>query len=97
MIWAKVSKGEVLSVSPSPLSKDITLIFPVDFFMIVLITTELAMYSIISTMMCAFDFSNSWATGFSLLPGVSFPPVLSLVFMMLSFYWFFGPVIGQKY
>src|SRR5450432_311839 len=52
MIWAKVSKGEVFSVNPSPLSKDITLIFPVDFLIIVFITTELDTYSMISTMIC---------------------------------------------
>jgi hypothetical protein len=31
----------------------------VDFLMIVLITTEFVIYSIISTMICAFDFSSS--------------------------------------
>jgi len=55
-----VSKGEVFSVNPSPLSKDMILMFPVDFLIIVLITTELAIYSMISTMICDFDFS-SWA------------------------------------
>jgi hypothetical protein len=59
VIWAKVSKGDVFSVNPSPLSKDSILMFPVDFFKIVLITTELGTYSIISTMTCDFDFSSS--------------------------------------
>src|SRR5580693_7817631 len=58
MIWANVSKGEVFSVNPSPLSNDMTLIFPVDFFMIVLITTELGTYSMISRMIYAIDFSS---------------------------------------
>src|SRR5688572_4990076 len=66
MIWAKVSKGEVFSVNPSPLSNDMMLIFPVDFLIIVLITTELAIYSIISTMMCAVAFSSSGFAAFSL-------------------------------
>ena len=52
-------KGDVFSVKPSPLSNDITLMFPVDFLRIVLIKTALAMYSIISTMICAVDFSSS--------------------------------------
>src|SRR5882757_8645854 len=47
MIWAKVSKGEVFSVNPSPLSKDMILMLPVDFLIMVLITTELGTYSII--------------------------------------------------
>ena len=64
MICAKVSKGEVFSVRPSPLSKDMILIFPVDFLIIVLITTELGIYSIISTMMCDFDFSSSALSNF---------------------------------
>src|SRR5580658_9981888 len=59
MIWAKVSNGEVFSVNPSPLSKDMMLILPVDFFMIVLITTELGTYSMISTTICDFAFSSS--------------------------------------
>src|SRR5712664_3375025 len=65
MIWANVSKGLVFSVSPSPLSKDMMLIFPVDFLMMVLITTELGTYSIISTMMCDTDFSSSATSVFS--------------------------------
>lgn len=59
MIWAKVSKGDVFSVNPSPLSKDMILILPVDFFMIVFITTALDTYSIISTIISDFDFSSS--------------------------------------
>jgi len=59
IIWANVSKGDIFSVKPSPVSKDIILMLPVDFLMIVLMTTELGTYSIISTVMWAFDFSNS--------------------------------------
>jgi len=59
IIWAYVSKGVVFSANPSPLSNDIILIFPVVFFIIVLLTTELGTYSIISTVICAFDFSIS--------------------------------------
>ena len=62
MICAKVSKGDIFSVKPSPTSKDMTLILPVDFFRIVLITTALGTYSMISTVMCAIDFSNSEKT-----------------------------------
>ena len=47
----KVSKGDIFSDNPSPLSKDITVTLPVDFLMIVLLTTELGIYSIISTTM----------------------------------------------
>ena len=61
-----MSKGEVFSVSPSPLSNDMILIFPVDFLIIVLITTELDTYSMISTIMCDLDFSNSAVFGFTL-------------------------------
>src|SRR5688572_27322087 len=74
MIWTKLSKGEVFSFNPSPLSKDITLISPEDFLIIVLITTELAIYSIISTIMCDFDFSRS------ALPGFPFLLLLTMIF-----------------
>src|SRR5580658_10397937 len=67
MIWAKVSNGEIFSVNPSPLSKDMMLILPVDFLIIVLITTELGTYSMISTIMCDFAFSSSVFSIVSLL------------------------------
>lgn len=73
-------KGEVFSVSPSPVSNDMTLIFPVDFFRIVLVTTELGTYSMSSTTMCAFDFSSSF--GILPAPTVGGPVVLS--FFMLQ-------------
>src|SRR6185503_7688543 len=76
MIWTKVSNGEVFSVNPSPLSKDMMLILPVDFLMIVFITTEFAIYSMISTMICDFDFSSSEVSGF---------PSLFFLFIMLLF------------
>src|SRR5687768_10327399 len=47
--WTKVSKREIFSLSTSPESNEITLTFPVVFFIIVFITTELGMYSMIST------------------------------------------------
>src|SRR5688572_28178709 len=84
MIWAKVSKGDVFSVNPSPLSNDMTLIFPVDFLIIVLITTEFAIYSIISTMMCALDFSISKFAGFPLPSALLFFIILSMGFIMLN-------------
>lgn len=59
MICIKVSNGEVLSENVSPESKDTALTLPVVFLMIVLINTELGIYSNISTTMNAFDFSNS--------------------------------------
>lgn len=59
IICIKVSKGEVLSENVSPESNETALIFPVVFFIIVLINTEFGMYSNISTTMNAFDFSNS--------------------------------------
>lgn len=55
----KVSKGDVFSVSASPESNETALTLPVVFFIIVLITTELGIYSIISTIINAFDFSTS--------------------------------------
>lgn len=54
-----VSKGEIFSVNASPESNETALTLPVVFLIIVLITTELGIYSRISTMMNAFDFSNS--------------------------------------
>src|SRR5580700_3721168 len=63
IICAKVSKGDVFSVSPSPLSKDITLMFPVDFLIMVLLTTELDTYSMISTIICDMDFPSSVVSG----------------------------------
>src|SRR5690606_15708467 len=61
MIWANVSNGDIFSVRPSPISNDITLITPVDFFKIVLTTTELGTYSTSSTIIYGFDFSNAWS------------------------------------
>src|SRR5580698_7695773 len=81
IICAKVSKGDVFSVSPSPLSKDITLMFPVDFLIMVLLTTELDTYSMISTMICDIDFSSSAVSGFTLIPGLPSLSGLSLLFM----------------
>jgi hypothetical protein len=57
MICAKVSNGEIFSVNPSPLSKDMILILPVDFLIMVLLSTELGMYSMISTMISALSIS----------------------------------------
>ena len=59
MTWMKVSKGEIFSLNASPESNETALTLPVVFLMIVLITTEFGIYSMISTMMKAFDFSNS--------------------------------------
>lgn len=62
MTCIKVSKGDFFSESASPESKETAVTLPVVFLMIVLITTALGTYSMISTMMKIFDFSNS---GFS--------------------------------
>jgi hypothetical protein len=55
----KCVKWRYFFVNPSPLSKDMRLILPVDFFIIVLLTTELGMYSMISTMIYELPFINS--------------------------------------
>src|SRR5687767_1577563 len=95
MIWTNVSKGEVFSVNPSPLSNDITLIFPVDFLIIVLITTALAIYSIISTMICAVDFSISPFAWFAFtLILLIFPVNLSVSFIMFNFYYYLFSIGG---
>ena len=57
--WTKVSNGIIFSVRASPVSHEIALTFPVVFFIIVLITTELGTYSMISTIIKAFAFSTS--------------------------------------
>jgi hypothetical protein len=67
MIWTNVSKGEIFSANPSPASNDIRPTSPVDFLRMVLITTELSTYSIISTMICGVDFTIS---KLSTLPGL---------------------------
>jgi hypothetical protein len=51
IICAYVSKGEVYSLSPSPLANDKAFIDPVVFFMIDLLTTALCSYSINSTIL----------------------------------------------
>jgi hypothetical protein len=51
----KVSNGDIFSVNASPESKDIRLTLPVLFLSIVLLTIEFGMYSIISTIIRAFD------------------------------------------
>lgn len=63
MIWMKQSKGIVLSINPSPASMEETVISPVDFLMIVFMSTELGTYSRISMMMCGMDFSISLFPG----------------------------------
>ena len=73
MICTKVSKGDVFSDKPSPVSNDIKLTFPVIFLMIVLLTTELGMYSMISTIICDFAFSISELLGFTAVLLLSFP------------------------
>jgi len=50
-LYKGVERDGLFSQPPSPLSNDITLILPVVFLSIVLITTELGIYSIISTAM----------------------------------------------
>src|SRR5690606_6026131 len=59
MIWMNVSKGDIFSVRFSPESKETAVTFPVVFFMMVLLTTALGTYSMISTIMKTFDFSTS--------------------------------------
>lgn len=59
IIWTKVSNGIIFSVKASPLSKETAEMFPVVFLIIVLLTTEFGIYSMISTMMRAFAFSIS--------------------------------------
>ncbi len=59
IICIYVSKGEVFSPNSSPVAKDATVILPVVFLIIVLLTTAFGTYSMISTMICAFDFSTS--------------------------------------
>lgn len=59
MICIKQSKGSVFSINPSPASTDETVISPVDFLMMVFMSTELGTYSRISMMMCGMDFSSS--------------------------------------
>jgi hypothetical protein len=54
-----MSKGEVFSANSSPVSKEVTVTFPVVFLIMVLLTTALGTYSVISTIICAFDFSIS--------------------------------------
>ncbi|MBK8491398.1 MAG: hypothetical protein IPL49_11045 [Saprospirales bacterium] len=57
---SKGVKGVVFSVNPSPLSNDITLMFPVDFFRMVLMTTEFGRYSIISIVYVLLIFQVRW-------------------------------------
>src|SRR5205814_10622455 len=59
MIWTNESKGDIFSANPSPASKDVRPTSPVDFLRMVLITTELSTYSIISTIICGVDFKSS--------------------------------------
>src|SRR5680860_160845 len=62
-IWIKVSNGEIFPVRFSPESKDMAVMLPVVFFMIVFMTTALGTYSMISTIINTFAFSIS---GFSI-------------------------------
>jgi len=81
-----VSNGEVFSVNPSPESKDMMLMLPDDFLIIVLVSTEWGMYSIISTMICDFAFSSSLFSGLLILtlPDLAIFSLISIVLNLIN-------------
>ena len=88
IIWIKVSKGEIFYASASPVSIATILIFPVVFRIIVLVTTELGTYSIISIRICVFDFTISVVCMYLLYVVISLkvPEITDICFIQLKIY-----------